>query len=850
MGTINADEQPLFVIDGVQTTNIDFLNPNDIKSMEILKDASSAAIYGSRGANGVILITTKRGLAEVGVQVNYRSNAGIGRLARKRNSMYNPMNAQEYMEVLRTSYENAPYFADYPAGQEPVLNLSDDRVFDSNGNPLYDTNWEKEATRTAFSHNHQLDILSGSENSSYGIFLNYTDEQGIFLNTYMKRASVKGVYDATPFNWLSVSADFRMNRVWDNNSSGGGGFNSVLRAVYEVPPILPVQWEDGSYTSANQIEGIGLVPRPNPIATLLLPEMLTDRTSLWGNLSANFTITPELEFRTQFGIDNNLVRNRNYGHKDLRGYGGGFPDGMASIDQSTSTYWQNENYLTYSKNISLSRVSFMLGASWQQQIDQNNGFEVRGFTDDNFYRYNNVDVASRFFPPSSNYTDWTMNSYFGRGTYSYNDKYTATLTARIDGSSRFGENYKYGFFPSAGIAWLVSNENFMSEIESVDMLRLRASYGVTGNTEIGLYNSLATILSGTSLIDGRLQSNARFGRIANPDLKWERSYQYDFGFEISAFNYFVSLEADYYYKYTSDLLLVRPIPSTTGFSTVMDNIGEVSNRGFDLKLTTRNIRTSSFNWTSTFTVNYNKNRVEKLGEQDEDIFPGPDHVDGSQTILRVGEPVNSFWGYIRLGVWGTDEAEEAAKVGQLPGMKRYSEEKHIIGKGFPDYRGSFVNRFTFGNFDMMIDLAFSLGADINNNIIHTAEDRNAFHSGMKTQLYQAWTPENQNTMVSMIRHMNLSGQDTRTDSHWVTGGSYLRGNVLSVGYTFGNFINNIDQFRVYLNVQNAFVIAHKDFKGYDPESGGWSGMHRFSQNVVYYEYPKPRTMNLGLVINF
>src|SRR5690606_15770105 len=301
-------------------------------------------------------------------------------------------------------------------------------------------------------------------------------------------------------------------------------------------------------------------------------------------------------------------------------------------------------------------------------------------------------------------------------------------------------------------------EDFMSNVKSISLLRLRASYGMTGNTEIGSYNSLATISSGTNLIGGELRSTSRITRLPNPDLLWEKSSQVNLGFNLNAFNDVLSIEADYYYKLTTDLLLDRPVPSTTGFTSIMDNIGEVSNRGVDLLISTRNIDTPGFGWNTSFTVNYNKNRVEALGENDEDIFPGPFWVGGSQTVLRVGEPVNSFWGQVRLGTYGTDEVAEAAAAGKLPGMIKRSEEQQIIGKGLPDFRGSFINRFNFGRFDAIIDMQFSYGADILQQFVTTAEDRQALTNGIKTQLYDSWTPENQNTSIPIIRHTTLSGQ--------------------------------------------------------------------------------------------
>ncbi|PXX30390.1 TonB-dependent receptor [Arenibacter sp. ARW7G5Y1] len=852
-GTINASTQPLYVVDGVQTDNIDYLNPSDIVSMEVLKDASSAAIYGARGANGVVLITTQGGLEGKGLIVEYKSNLSVGRLAKKRNSKYRAMNSSEFMDVQRIAVENAPYFRDYAPGEEPTLVLNNELLFDSNGNPLYDTNWEKEVTRTAFSQDHHISIRSGSENSSTGLFLNYTDQNGIILNSYLKRADMKLSYDVDLNDWLSTGLILRLNHVWENVPEvEGSGVAAISRAIHEFPSIFPIRWPDGTYSNSTQTQGTSLILEgaPNPVSVLNEVENLNNRTNINGNIFVDLKLSPELSFRSQFGLVNRGLKNRYYGPTNILTMG--FPDGRASITNLNSTFWQNENFLTYDKEFESGNFKAMLGASWQEFTQDQNSSSVTGFKN-NFFKYNNLGVAEITNPAQSDYTDWSMNSYFFRGNYTHNGKYTATITGRMDGSSRFGDNNKYAFFPSGGVSWFVSEEDFMSEVKAINMLRLRASYGVTGNTEIGSYNSLATISSGTNLIGGELRSTSEVTRLANPDLKWERSSQVNLGLNLRAFNDVLSVEADYYYKLTTDLLLDRPIPSTTGFTSITDNIGEVSNRGVDLLITTRNLETPNFSWNTSFSVNYNKNKVEALGENDEDIFPGPFWVGGSQTVLRVGEPVSSFWGQVRLGTYGTDEADEAAALGKLPGQIKRSDNQQIIGKGLPDYRGSLINKFSFGRFDAIVDMQFSYGADILQQFVTTAEDRQALTNGFKTQLYDSWTPNNQDTSVPIIRHTVISGQDLAVDSHWVADGSYLRANLISLGYNFNNNVLDalgLKHFRMNLSLENAFVIQSKDFKGYDPESNGQWDSSNFGQNIFFYSYPKARTLTMGLAVKF
>lgn len=844
MGTINASSNPLYVVDGVVMENIDVMNPNDIKSIEVLKDASATAIYGARGANGVILISTERGGSKEGLTVAYGMELSVSKMRKK----MDVMNAEEFMKVQKMGFENAPKFKTYAPGTEPVINLSDSRLFDAEGNPLYDTDWQEEATRTAVSQNHQLSVQSGGENSSFGAFLNYTDRQGIVLNSWMKRANIKLVFDAKPKKWLSLGTNLTVNKSWENNIVESGGGSSFGRGVVEMPPIFPVKWPDGTWTNSTQSTGLSFEGFPNPVHKALEEDWLRDRLQLFGNTFAAFQITPHLEFRTQFGIDNILYGERNYIPTDVLG---GFPDGVGSVVNNETTYWQNENFLTYLRETGAHRINSILGASWQERSFRGNSVSTRGFSDD-FFRYNNLGSARTPSAPASSANDWAMNSYFTRLNYTYDNKYSATLTGRVDGSSRFGANSKYGFFPSAGVAWLISNENFMAGIGAINHLRLRTSYGVTGNTEIGLYQSLATIGLSTTLIGGKREASSFVQRLPNHDLEWEKTHQFNIGFELDMLDEVVSLEIDYYHKLTNDLLLQRPVPTTSGFGLIMDNIGSVSNKGIDFMITTNNVRRTNFTWSTTLNFNYNKNRVESLGLNNEDIFPGPFWFDGSTTVLRVGEPISSFWGYERLGVWGTDEVEEAALVNRIPGMVKRSEQKRIIGQGLPDATGSFINRFNIGKFDITADLQFVYGGEVEQGFLLTAEDRQALVNGLSTQLYKGWTEENQNTMVPQVRHTVLSGQDLARDSHWITDASYLRGNLFSVGYSFDQSLIGplgLRNLRVTANLENAFVLHSKEFLGYDPEGTGYAG-NQFGQNTFFYQYPRPRTFTFGVNVQF
>lgn len=840
LGTINSSSNPLFVVDGVVMENIQFLNPNDIERMEVLKDASSTAIYGARGANGVVLVTTKRGADTEGTIVGYEGFVSAGVLPKK----LDVLNAEEFMKVLEQGFGN---HSKYSTGEIPEFSREDPLLFDSDGNPLYDTDWQDEATRTAISHNHQLSMQTKGQKSSFGAFLNYADMRGIMLRNDLQRINGKLAYDAAPTDWLSLGVNLLANHTRENQTDEGGGYQMPRRSMLEMPPIFPVKFPDGTWSNSGMIsDPFGFEAIPNPVHVLETEDRLRKRTQLFGNVFMTFHILPGLDLRTQFGFDKHDTNIQEYRPTDLINISS--PLGFARLENQRSFYWQEETYLNYNKEINDHRINAVLGLSWQERVYEDNWITAEGFADD-FFRFNAIQSASQPGQPGSSYDRWAMNSYFLRGSYSFQNKYLLTLTGRIDGSSRFGDNNKYGVFPSAGLGWVLSEEPFLQQISYLDELKLRSSYGITGNTEIPTYQSLGTISTNTTLINGSRVSQSFVNRLPNPNLEWEKTNQFDLGFDLALFQRRLNFSFDYYYKLTTDLLLDKPVPTSTGFVAVRDNIGSVSNRGIEVMLSASPVRNDQFDWQTTFNANFNKNRIEALGENGEDIFPGPSWVSGSQTILRVGQPLSSFWGYRRLGVWGSDEAEEA---GTVAGTAKRSEDRQIIGKGLPDWMGSWVNNFRYGNFDLSVDVQFVFGVDILQQFMHSMEDRTGYSNGLSSTLYESWTEENQHTMIQQIRNGPYSGQNSEVDDHWVANGSYIRGNLISLGYNFG--AESLDRLkikglRIYGSVQNAFLISSSDFKGYDPEATSW-GSDQWGQNIFFHQYPNPRTFTLGASFQF
>ena len=852
--TINASSDPLYVVDGVVMENFYLMNPNDIESMEVLKDASATAIYGARGANGVIMVTTKRGKkGDKGVQVSYAGSVSVAHRASKMNTM----NAQEWCDAFMEGIENENKWGGTNWSTDRGYWFSDSRFFDADGNPLYDTDWQDESTRVAVSHNHQLNIQQAGDKSSMGAFLNFTDQQGIMLNTYSKRLNAKIAYDADPTKWLSTSVNLSVNHTWGNSTTESGGSQDARRTMIEMLPWLPVTY-DGEYTSSNTPNvPMDFESMANPVHILETQKNMNYNTKIFGNAALTFHLLEGLDLKTQFGVDANLASAHKYTPSDLNNLGKD-QRGVAERYYGNTLYWQEETYLTYNKTWDEHRLNTMAGLSWQERTYNYSWMKSQSFDTDIYQDYN-MEAGTNPSSPDTYYERWAMNSYFLRLAYTYKDRYSITATGRYDGSSKFGENNKYAFFPSAGLAWNVTQEDFLKNNNVLSNLKLHTSYGLTGNSEIGVYKSLATITSGTLLLNGTRSSYSKLGTLANSDLKWEKTAQFDIGFDIGFFQNRITLDASYYNKKTTDLLLNSPVPHTTGFKSVYENVGSIRNQGLDLMLTTHNIDNKNFSWTTTINANFNKNKILSLGENDADILMN-EWVNGA-SILRVGESVGSFYGYKRYGIY-TEEDYEAGNCAQNEiGRPKRSSEREIIGKGVPDWTGSMINTLRWKNWDFTLDLQFVAGVQTLQQFYHSTMDRFGQTNGL-ADILNGYNGTGDGGMQPAIWLINggHSNQDTMTDSYWVANGSYLRANLIQLGYTFDSTQlakTPFSSLRIYFNVNNAFLIHAKDFKGYDPEStsqistsNGVTSADQFGQNMTFFSYPRARTFTLGLNVTF
>lgn len=848
MATINASSNPLYVVDGVVMEDFSLLNPNDIESMEVLKDASAAAIYGARGANGVIMVTTKRGKkGGEGVQISYQGSVSASQVAR----YMDLLNAQEWTDAFMIGLENENKYQDKSWSLNRADWFNDRDYFDTNGNPLYDTDWQKESTRTAVSHNHQLNIQQAGKNSSVGAFLNYTDQQGVVLNTYNKRLNAKVAYDAKPTPWLSTAVNVLVNHTWGQYTPEDGGGQEARRTMIEMIPWYPVKDKMGDYTVSNSSkvsDVLGFEGMSNPVFILEEQRRMRYNTQIFGNAALTFHLAEGLDLKTQFGIDTHNKSYRGYSSVGLNNISK--PNGWAEYETWNSLYWQEETYLTYNKVIGDHRINAMAGLSWQERTYRRNKSRTEGFVDD-FYEDNNMAVGTTPGSPESEWNRWAMNSYFLRLAYTYKDRYSATVTARVDGSSKFGENNKYAFFPSAGLAWNISQEDFLKDSELISNLKLHTSYGLTGNSEIDPYQSLARTDANTHLLNGVRQTHLRVNKMGNPDLKWERTAQFDAGINLGLFRNRLNFDISYYMKKTTDLLLDCPVPHSSGYETIYKNIGSVRNQGLDLMINGTPIQNKEFSWNSTLSMNFNKNEVLALGVNNADVYMY-DWVSGG-SILRVGESMGSFYGYVREGVYTIEDFDAGKCEKKQIGRAKRSAEKKILGKGLPDWTGSFVNTFNYKGFDLTLDFQFVWGVDTWQRFYHSTYDRFGITNGLSNILYDAYDGTNPGTMEQMIYLSNSghAGQDSMSDSSWLADGSYLRLNLIQLGY---NFAPNICQsiglsgLRVYGSVNNAFTLTSEGFNGFDPESSSETG--QFGQNMTFFSYPRARTYTFGVNVTF
>jgi TonB-linked SusC/RagA family outer membrane protein len=843
--SIQGGNEPLYVIDGIPVYNdsgtsganlngLSSVDPSDIQAIEILKDASATAIYGSRGANGVVIISTKRGKAG-DTRVNFDSYYGSQKVRRK----YPLLNATEFAQLSNEASTNDGGTPVYTPAQIAALGAG--------------TDWQDQIFRTAPIQNYNLSINGGDEKTQFAISGNYFNQKGIVLNSDFNRASFRINLDRKISNKIKIGNSVGLTRSKSNRVATDGSLGSpgqVIANALLISPTLPVRAPDGSYTLQN-ISGGQLTD--NPVALAADSKNLISLNRILGSVYGEYTITDNLKLKVLFGLDGSLQKLESYLPKSvLSGFQLG---GMASISNSQSFTWLNENTLTYNKTFhEVHSLTLLGGYTMQANRYEYNYAASRNFINDNL-GYKNLGAGSVNLTPASSVGTWGLSSFIARANYGYKSKYLLTITGRADGSSRFGANHRYGFFPSASAAWRLSEEGFVKNIKNISDFKIRASYGLTGNQEgIGYYPSLSILSTqnyvfGTSLVNG-IGPN----QIANPDLKWESTAQTDLGLDIGFFNNRLSFTIDAYVKITSDLLLNVTIPGTSGYTSAIKNLGKVQNKGVEFLVNSQNL-TGNLTWSTGFNIAYNKNTVLDIGEASQ-IFAGQNANIGqniSTTIIKVGQPLGSFYGYVTNGLFQTgDNIAASAQPTAKPGDRKYKDlngdnkiddnDRAILGYAQPKYIGGITNNVSFKG----VDLSFFFQGVSGNSILNANRFELEYLSGSTNQsrdVLNRWTPTNTNTDIPRA---SVNRPANRISSRQIENGSYLRLKNLQIGYNFSKVLLskiNIRTLKVYISGEN--LITWTKYSGYDPEVSRF-GQDNLSQGFDYGSYPAAKIFLAGI----
>lgn len=848
VGSINAGSAPLYVIDGVPIDNspaitsagsqisesrtprnpISFLNPADIESIDILKDASATAIYGSRGANGVIMITTKKGKSGK-LAIDYSTQMGFNWV----HNRLDLLNAEEYQEGINA-------LIDAGVGTETQ------RVEDFEGNG---TDWQDVVFRDpAMLVNHNFNFSWGNDKTTYMASVNNTKEEGLVKNSKFNRYSAR-----FNLNHKTDKVNFGINSttsyIKDNFIPNGITVNSVGGAINAAKlwdPTLPVRSGDGSYTTSDfyQID--------NPEAIIYGNHITANRYRSLASIFLEYFFLPNLSAKINVGTDVNNEDKSVY--KDRTTIVGGSLGGVATAFSATQSNYLIEGTVNYKEELGEHSFNLLAGITTQKYLTRYSEQQANNFPTD-ATGANNFGLADRntLINSSSKY-NYELLSYLGRLNYKFKDKYLLTATYRVDGSSRFGEGNRFGFFPSVSAGWLLDQESFL-ENSAFNTLKLRASWGQTGNQEIGNYQALSTYNVGNSyVIDNQFVTVLNPERIANPDLKWETTEQTDIGIDFGLFQNRVSGSLAWYKKKTKDMLLNLPVPASTGFNSQYVNIGSMENQGFEFAVNTYNIDNDNFTWSSNLNFSTLKNKVLDLGGIQQIYSGGLPPSPTQAGIITPGEPLMSFYGYEVTGVWQQDDDFSVISNNVQPGDFKFrdvnndgtidADDRVILGNSFPKFQWGFTNDFTYKNFNLNFMFTGVEGVKmVNGNLIEQYFPISGLRSNrFREPFLNRWTPDNPtNAQPSYVNQDRSQAVNSRT----VVDASYVKLQSVKLAYNFPEeFLKNkLRSLQIYVSGLN--LVTFSDYEGFDPALNPY-GVSNF--NVDWNGYPSATTFLMGLKV--
>lgn len=861
--SVMGTNEPLYVIDGIPVINggassgvmntpplnpMALMNPNDVESIEVLKDASATAIYGARGANGVILVTTKRG-SKGRVRTSINAYYGLQTIAKK----IDLLNAEQLAILGNEATDNA--------------NIDRKLIFaDLNNLRKRSTDWQSQIFRTAPIQNYELAFSGGSDKTLYFLSTNFFSQDGIILGSDYNKGSLRINLDQELSKRLKIGNT--MNITYSQSNGVVTNYESAIPSsitswALEMNPGLPVRNPDGTYVYENNLSkpAVG-----NPIQDANTYEQLNKTLRLTGNMYADLLIVKGLNLKTSIGIDYYNVKDQSFAPADIKR--GEASEGIATVGQTDGYTWVLENTLSYNATFAEKHSINAVAGITAQQYEGTPVFVSRAGIEDGRLGYHSIQEGSKIQLANTGYSSWQMLSYLGRVNYGYDSRYLLTLTGRIDGSSKFGANNKYGFFPSTAFAWRISEEAFMKEQATIDNLKLRVSYGLVGNEGISPYSSMG-LLQGTEAYIGTSQiikGQAPY-TLGNQDLKWETTSQFNVGFDIGINRGRYSLSADYYVKKTKDLLLTVPTESHIGYDVAMQNVGNLENKGFDLTFNANPVDNRKFKWDSNLTFGLNRNKVTNLPGNEKGISGISILGINYWTKILEGKAIGTIYGYKTDGI--AQLGEDLSKIVYFPGRAiSYGDRKYVNKEGTSNVLNE-DDLFELGNvnpdFTYGWNNTFSLNIGQNNGIINlnvylqgvqgnSIANFNLFalesFDGQKNNSAAAlkrWTPDNPTNDYPRANALPMSSVFS---DHQVEDGSYLRIKDVTLSYDFpANLIKKFscNTFQIYLSAKNVYTFTK--YSGYDPEVSRF-GQNNLSMGADYGPYPVPRLYMLGLKMNF
>jgi TonB-dependent starch-binding outer membrane protein SusC len=810
--SINANNEPLYVIDGIPTSDTKNLSVADIESMQVLKDASSAAIYGSRAANGVVLITTKQGKAGTS-KVSVSTYYGLAELPKK----LDVLNSTQYIALM----EEMGY---------DVSSLSNS----------INTDWQDEVYRTATTYNTQVAFSGGTEKSHYYVSLGMLNQQGIIDPTAFKRHNIKVNLDQEVKKWLKIGTNIawsklKSNDVTDNANVAKGG---VVLGALTTPPTLTIYNADGSFTANPYQAGW-----ENPVAAMKGSTNESNSNQFLGNIYAEITFAKDLKFKSSLSLENNDYAYNSFTDPYLTSNGRSY-SGIGIAQTKKDITWLIENTLNYRFKIGKKQSLDLLGGVTQQKYDYNETYQQKsGYSS---AAITTLDGASTTISNTTDAAQWSMVSFIGRAAYDYAGKYLLTASIRRDGSSRFGPNNRWGTFPSVSVGWRISDENFMAKTKSfLDDMKIRAGYGLVGNqpSDYYAYDAKETAGGAYPFPEGAI-SSISISTSGNDNLKWETTSQLNGGIDASMFNSRVNLSLDSYYKKTKDLIIEKTVSAQTGFTSQYANIGNVRNMGIEISLNTRNL-IGKFKWNTDLYFGLNRNKVINLNGAT--YYTGYIYERDNASIVKEGQPIGAFYGYISEG------------VDPSTGMLTYKTDEDgnnlqtIIGSAQPKFTYGLTNSFSYKNVDLSIFLQGVQGNDVlNATRIETEGMEN--YKNQSTAVLRRWTQAGDVTDIPAA--VAGSTDNSQVSTRFIEDGSFLRVKAVTLSYNLQNsFIKkaNIGSVKLYVTGQNLLTFTH--YSGYDPELslGGTSSDAQTANaalGIDYGTFPQPRTIIFGMNIEF